>query len=340
MKVSRVASQNKFISRFQVEPMPMITTKNMPEWLRSFVYDDLGGSYDPDRIEFQNNLESDEIKNLRYLGTYFPRSYTESYCIFRNLFENDAYQSLVKDKQSLTILTFGCGTGGDLMGLIEAIEENLPWINDLTIVAYDGNFIAIDILRQIVTRPEIKGRFSLNVDYAPVPMREPKDFNLYCNCIKQNFDLIVSMKMVNELYRKDILTTQPYKAFMEVLARKLDNNGVLLVLDVPIKVKEKNVPLLLTTGLRSFLRDNPDFSAIVPIPCHKQGTKCNNRCYLTKTFHGEIFTSEKVTYSLIARIDMANTITPAMRNAFYLINGDGEVCQMSGGKEYADSFTI
>ena len=85
----------------------MNTTKNMPEWLRSYIYDNLGASYDPDRIEFQNNLESDETKNLRYLGTYFPRSFTESYCIFRNLFENDAYLNIVKEKQSLRILTFG-----------------------------------------------------------------------------------------------------------------------------------------------------------------------------------------------------------------------------------------
>lgn len=320
--------------------MSMITTKNMPEWLRSYIYDDLGGSYDPDRIEFQNNLESDETKNLRYIGTYFPRSYTESYCIFSNLFENGAYRNIVKEKQNLRILTFGCGTGGDLMGLIDAIEERLPWINDLTIVAYDGNFIAVDILRQIVTRQEIKCRFNLNVDYAPVPMREPKDFDLYCNCIKQSFDLIVSMKMVNELFRRDVLTTQPYKTFMEALACKLDNNGVLLVLDVPIKVKEQNIPLLLTTGLRNFLKANPDYSVIVPIPCHTLGTKCNNRCYLTKTFHGAIFSSEKVTYSLIARTDLSNTIIPAMKDALYLINGDGEVCQMSGGKIYADSFTI
>ena len=318
----------------------MNTTKNMPEWLRSYIYDDLGGSYNPDRIEFQNNLESDETKNLRYLGTYFPRSYTESFCIFRNLFENDAYLNIIKEKQSLRILTFGCGTGGDLMGLIEAIAEQLPWVRDLIIVAYDGNFIAVDILRRIVTRPEIMSRFNLNVDYAPVPMRDPQDFNLYCNCIKQNFDLIVSMKMVNELYRKDILTTQPYKTFMETLAGKLNNNGVLLVLDVPIKVKGKNIPLLLTTGLRAFLMDHPDYSAIVPIPCHTHGKKCINRCYLTKIFHGEIFTSENVTYSLIARMDTANVITPAMKDSLYLINGDGEVCQMSGGKEYADSFTI
>lgn len=318
----------------------MNTTKNMPEWLRSYIYDDLGGSYDPDRIEFQNNLESDETKNLRYLGTYFPRSYTESYCIFRNLFENDAYLNIVKEKQSLKILTFGCGTGGDLIGLIEAIAKELPWVKDLIIVAYDGNFIAVDILRRIVTRPEIMSRFNLNVDYAPVPMRDPQDFNLYCNCIKQSFDLVVSMKMVNELYRKDILATQPYKTFMEALASKLNNNGVLLVLDVPIKVNGKNIPLLLTMGLRAFLRDNLDYSAIVPIPCHEHGTKCNNRCYLTKTFHGDLFTSENVTYSLIARMNTANAITPAMKNALYLINGDGEVCRMSGGKEYADSFTI
>ena len=318
----------------------MNTTKNMPEWLRSYIYDNLGASYDPDRIEFQNNLESDETKNLRYLGTYFPRSFTESYCIFRSLFENDAYLNIVKEKQSLRILTFGCGTGGDLIGLIEAIAKELPWVKDLIIVAYDGNFIAVDILRQIVTRPEIMSRFNLNVDYAPVPMTEPQDFDLYCNCINQSFDLVVSMKMVNELYRKNILATQPYKTFMEALASKLNSNGVLLVLDVPIKVKGEYLPLLLTMGLRAFLRDNRDYSAIVPIPCHAQGTKCNNRCYLTKTFHGDLFTSENVTYSLIARMNTANVITPTMKNAFYLINGDGEVCQMSGGKEYAESFTI
>lgn len=318
----------------------MNTTKNMPEWLRSFIYDELGGTYDPDRVEFQNNLESDETKNLRYLGTYFPRSYTESYCIFSNLFENGAYQAVVKEKLSLRILTFGCGTGGDLMGLIEAIADKLPWINDLTIVAYDGNFIAVDILRQIVTRPEIQARFRLKVDYAPVPMRDPQDFALFCNCIKQSFDLIVSMKMVNELYRRDILTTHPYKAFIESLACKLDMNGVLLVLDVPIKVKGQNIPLLLTTGVRAFLRAYPDYSALVPIPCHTKGVECDNRCYLNKSFQGAIFTSEKVTYILMARADLANKITPPMQNANYLINGDGETCQMSGGDGYADSFTI
>ena len=102
----------------------------------------------------------------------------------------------------------------------------------------------------------------------------------------------------------------------------------------------KNIPLLLTTGLRAFLMDHPDYSAIVPIPCHTHGKKCINRCYLTKIFHGEIFTSENITYSLIARMDTANVITPAMKDSLYLINGDGEVCRMSGGKEYADSFTI
>ena len=71
-----------------------------------------------------------------------------------------------------------------------------------------------------------------------------------------------------------------------------------------------------------------------------KGTICNNRCYLNKSFQGAIFMSENVTYCLIARTNMANKITPTMLSASYLINVDGETCQMSGGGGYADCFKI
>ena len=40
----------------------MIYRKNLPGWLEEFIYKDLGGSYEPDRNAFQNNLFSDEEK--------------------------------------------------------------------------------------------------------------------------------------------------------------------------------------------------------------------------------------------------------------------------------------
>lgn len=69
----------------------MIKFKNLPDWLHDFIYNVMGGSYEPDKAAFQNNLFSDEEKNRKYLGTYFPRSFAESYCIFCNLFDNAAY---------------------------------------------------------------------------------------------------------------------------------------------------------------------------------------------------------------------------------------------------------
>ena len=78
--------------------MPMIKFKNLPDWLHDFIYNDMGGSYEPDKAAFQNNLFSDEEKNRKYLGTYFPRSFTESYCIFSNLFDNAAYVESIKDR--------------------------------------------------------------------------------------------------------------------------------------------------------------------------------------------------------------------------------------------------
>ena len=41
----------------------MIRSKNLPGWLQAFIYGDMGGSYEPDRDAFQNNLFSDEEKN-------------------------------------------------------------------------------------------------------------------------------------------------------------------------------------------------------------------------------------------------------------------------------------
>ena len=91
-----------------------------------------------------------EDENLKYLGTYFPRSYTESFCIFDNIFQNKNYLNFLIEKQSLNILSVGCGTGGDLIGLLAVIEKYCNTNVTLNIWAIDGNKNALDILTQIV----------------------------------------------------------------------------------------------------------------------------------------------------------------------------------------------
>lgn len=320
--------------------MPMIKFKNLPDWLHDFIYNDMGGSYEPDKAAFQNNLFSDEEKNRKYLGTYFPRSFAESYCIFCNLFDNAAYVESIKDRDSFSILTFGCGTGGDLMGLLEAIAEKLPWIKNIEMTAYDGNFNAIAMMKKIVDHPHNQGRFHIHPDYAPVPMESSEDFELFCRAIDKPYDFIMSFKMVNELYRHKILPTKPYQHLLEALTPKLTGTGVMLLLDVPLKEKGVNLPLLLTYGMREFLRAHGEFEAMVPVPCHVKSRDCNERCYLRAVFYGDIFTSERVSYCMLARTDMAKRVCDGIRNDNYVVNDDGEYCKKTSGVAERNVFDL
>lgn len=318
----------------------MNINKNLPDWLESFIYNDLGGSYEPDRNAFQNNLFSNEEKNRKYLGTYFPRSFAEAYCIFSNLFDNTAYIEAMNNRDSLSILTFGCGTGGDLMGLLEAIAEKMPWVKNLDIVAYDGNFNAVEMLKAVIEHPVNRGRFNIKIDYAPVPMQKPEDFGMYSGVIDRPFDFIMSFKMVNELYRHDIIPTKPYTYFFEALATKLTEIGVMLLLDVPLKEKGVWLSLLLSRGLRQFLCAQYDYEAIVPIPCHVKSRTCRERCYLEKVFTGNLFSSEKVVYCMIARSGFAKGICSGARRGNYVVNAKGEHCKQVNGVTERDAYDI
>lgn len=319
----------------------MITKKELPEWLNDLIFKEMGGFYNPDWKAAQDNLLSTEEENRRYLGTYFPRSFTESYCIFCNLFENKAYLNTVQEKDSLNILTFGCGTGGDLMGLLEAIAEKLPWIKNIDFTAFDGNFNAIEMLKHIVEHHLIQERFNIRRrDYSPFALNGRKDFDLCCQNLKQGFDLICSLKMVNELFRHDIIGPDPFRILLESIAPKLSPNGALLCLDVTNRVKGEFLPVLLSAGLRNFLVDHAEFNAIVPIPCRQYGQQCHGRCYPVTSFWGSIFGSETVTYCMVARSDMANTIMPIVPDARYILNDSNECCRCVTGQQNISVFDL
>ena len=64
----------------------MNTHKTLPNWLHNYIFETLGAEEKPDPREFCKNLHSDDVKNKIYLGTYFPRSFAEEFCIHENLF--------------------------------------------------------------------------------------------------------------------------------------------------------------------------------------------------------------------------------------------------------------
>ena len=153
--------------------------KVFPEWLFNYIFVQLGAKERPDPNEFKLNLESGADKNIDYLGTYFPRSYAESFCIHQNLFSYKPYKERLDSKTSLRILTFGCGTGGDVVGLICAIAMMLSNINDLDVVAFDGNNLALDHLSDILNLPPLKNRFNIKKRCVPMPIKSMQDLSHY-----------------------------------------------------------------------------------------------------------------------------------------------------------------
>ena len=97
-------------------PPVLKTNTRLPDYLERYIFDKLNAQYAPDFERAKNNLYSEHSDNLKYLGTYFPRSYGETFCIFDSLFKNQSIKQTYELKQTVNILSIGCGMGGDTLG--------------------------------------------------------------------------------------------------------------------------------------------------------------------------------------------------------------------------------
>lgn len=114
---------------------------DFPKWLDKYLFSDLGAKYSPNHsiFEYNLNLNTGEIKV--YLGTYFPRSFVEVKSIFEEFSQNSNYLSLVGERTSVSILDLGCGTGGDIFGLLSFLEKYEPPLESVKLLAIDGTIV-------------------------------------------------------------------------------------------------------------------------------------------------------------------------------------------------------
>lgn len=153
----------------------------LPKWLDSFIFDELSACYsrqNKDMVVLEWN--KDDIK--KYLGTYFPRSYAESFCIFSNyLFKEN---SVYKNCQELSVFDFGCGTGGELIGFIMAVAKQLPNIKKIVIRALDGNSYALRNLECILEKTSKVLCLDIASYLMPVIIDDFYDMNVVDNIIR------------------------------------------------------------------------------------------------------------------------------------------------------------
>ena len=202
----------------------------LPQWLDTLIFDELKANYCPQRSDM-TNIDDNKAKTLNYLGTYFPRSYVEAYCIFGEYFQQ--YSNKFATQTELSIFDFGCGTGGEIIGLLSVINDHLPHIEKVRILALDGNQHALRIYEKILKEAQSHIRLELENNSAPITIDDFYDLHILEGVLNKQFDVIISFKAICEFVTKDQFEKQnAYEYIVKFLMPKLAYNGLMLLEDV------------------------------------------------------------------------------------------------------------
>lgn len=227
----------------------MISEVRLPQWLDDYIYDKLKAKYCCANSNM-TVIDWDKKDVLNYLGTYFPRSYAESYCIFSDFFKNNKEQ--YNNKTELSIFDFGCGTGGEIVGLLTALSEYCPKLKNVRVVALDGNDNALHLYDKVVY--ELKKHINLELENHSTQLciDDFYDLNILNNVLKRKFDIIISFKAICEFVTKQQFEQRnAYEHIVKFLLPKLTNDGILLLVDITTynDTSKEWLPKMLDKGL-------------------------------------------------------------------------------------------
>lgn len=274
----------KIIAPTQPEPpLPrtLHTQAMLPQWLDRFIYNEQKAPCQADHHKVQKNLQASPEDVLWYLGTYFPRSYGEMFCIADNLFEHMKRLDASLVGKELSILDVGCGSGGALIGLLWAARKYKSDLQRLHIVAIDGNRAALDTLDTVISNAKRvwDPGVLLCTHCETLADRFPTDM-----VTGKTFDIILTSKLLGEL---SVDGNDAYRRFLETYAKYLKKDGFLVMLDVPTKTDGTTQynPNRMLNSANQFVRASSGvFKTLLPLSCACNGLTCQKGCFCKKTF--------------------------------------------------------
>ena len=214
----------------------------LPRYLDDYIFQNLGAIYRKSGPAFVSN-RWDRAKTLEYLGTYFPRSYSESLCIFSDYFQIASQEWRMKEE--LCIFDLGCGTGGEIIGLIDAIRCKLSNLKRVVVKAVDGNPYAVEFCRNIIEfyKTQVGQGLTIDADILDGSFSNYEELGALASWMGNTFDIIMSFKALNEV----ILTgswgaRNPYKDFLDTFSSHLSESGVLCMAEVDTPVELMDCP--------------------------------------------------------------------------------------------------
>lgn len=261
----------------------MKTDTILPNWLDRVLFDTLGARNEPDwqRFDYNLNLDKEELKI--YLGTYFTRSYAEAFCIIDALFENEAYAAVWKDKSEISLLDVGTGTGGNLIGILTALNKHCSQLTKVTVHGFDGNKLALDVAATVIN--SFASRASYNVNLVLEERRITSLDDLPTPALG-SYDFITTFKAGGEIISKGGGKSDDfYYCFLKTYAEFLSDFGLFLLLDVTIKPEHTDfLPQLLNKDVSRFVQEHGGLCTVSPVPCYIYEAGCSESCFTQMEF--------------------------------------------------------
>lgn len=298
---------------------------SLPQWLDDLIYKKIGARFDSQHKSHISCVNMDVDQLVMYLGTYFPRSFAETFSLSSNIFAQPKYQKMLQHKEVFNILDICAGTGGDLLGLLYAIKSYLPKCQTVNIIAVDGNANGLNILQYLLQEGSSEFPFEINI-ICQNELLQKMDLATIAG---KTFDFILCSKALCELIEYDGISCA-YEAVAGIFMPFLADTGLFFLIDIASRSSklEKYYPQIMNSQINCWQSKHSEYVTLLPIPCAKG---CNNGyCYGQKKTrvlfnNSRMSVDSNIFYRVLCASALQQELVGEVKDAQYLI-GPKQVC--------------
>ena len=252
---------------------------------KKMLYEDMNGVYCQQRDNIVTFKDCGEESVKEYLGTYFMRSLVESFNVFTQMFQSEAFKT--RFSRNIRVLDIGAGAGPEAIGFVKALRAAKIDYETIHFDLVDANELMKNYFDDFYELTLKKSR--VNYSYHVMDLNGSKPFSKGLVELDKNlemdYDLTMSFKFVNELYRMQN-GEDNYGLMLDFALEHSADNPAILISDVCDKSPEGIFfPMIFNRETKTFLERNSQMKEVLPVSCYTNRDKCmchEKGCFTSK----------------------------------------------------------